>query len=85
MNFGVLISKLLKTQVPPSITNLLSFMFNNSFVNVIFNGEIGDEWMIGNDARQGGILTQILIKVYFNDVLESTLELKAGCKLDVKS
>ena len=57
MNFDVLISNLQKTQNPPLITKLLSFMFNNSFLNVYFNGVIGNEWKIGNGARQVGILS----------------------------
>ena len=39
----------------------------------LFNGEIRDEWKIGDGAR------------YFNDVIERTLEVKAGCYLDATS
>ena len=85
MNFDVLISKLQNTQVPPLITKLLRIMFKNFFVNVYFKGAIGEEWKICNGARQGGVLSLILLNFYFIDVIERTVELKAGCKLDAKS
>ena len=85
MNFDVLISKLQKTNVPQLIRKFLGFMFNDSFVNEFFNGEIGVERKIGNGARQGDVLSQILFNFYFNDAIERTLELKAVCKLDAKS
>ena len=65
INFDVMISKLKKAQVPLLIIKLLSFMFNNCFLNVYFNGAIGDEWKIGNGARQGDILSPILFNFLF--------------------
>ena len=85
IKFDVLISKLQKMQVPPLITKLLSFMYNNYFVNVHVNGAIGDEWKIGNGALQGGILSPKLFNFYFSDVIQRTLELKARCKQDAKT
>ena len=64
--FDILITKPQKMQVPPLITKLLCFMFNSSFVKVYFNGEIGDDWNIGNGARQGDFLSQILFNFFFN-------------------
>ena len=67
------------------ITKLLSFMFNKSLVNIYFTCEFDDERNIGNGARQGSILFQILFNFRFDDVIERTLELKVGCKLDAKN
>ena len=51
-------------------------MFNNSFVNVHFQGETGDEWKIGNSARQWGILFPTYFIFYFIYVIDRTLEVK---------
>ena len=61
---------------------MLIFVLNSSFVNDYFNCDNGDEWQIGNDAQQGCILSKILFIIYFNDVIQRTLELKAGYKLN---
>ena len=68
-NFDVLISELQNTQVPPLITNPLSFLFNMSFVNVYFNSAFGDEWKIGNGARQGGFLSPTIFIFFFQRCL----------------
>ena len=84
-NFDALIYTLQKTQVPSLIIKLFSFLFIDSFVNVYFNGELSDEWKIGNGARQGENLSSILFNFNCNDVIERTLEVMAGYKLDVRS
>ena len=61
MNFNVFVSKLQKTQVPPLITKFVSFMFNNYFDNIYFNGAIVVEGKIGNGARQGVFCPQYLL------------------------
>ena len=57
-------------------------MYNNTYVNVLFNGTRGDDWDIGNGVRQGGILSPLLYGFYTNEILESILDLNVGCSLN---
>ena len=66
MNFNILIAKLKKTLLPMQLVNLLDFMLRNSFASLNYNGFKGGDWLIGNGARQGGILSPLLFSFYLN-------------------
>ena len=68
--FNILISMLKDTQVYLWITELISCILKKSFVNVFFNGFNVGQWPIGNEARQGGILSPLLFIFYLIDAIE---------------
>ena len=81
INFDILVNKLHKTDLPSMIVGLLEYMLRNTFVNVSFNGCGGNDWQVGNGARQGGILSPMLFNFYINEVIEMVLLKPVGCRL----
>ena len=66
VNINILISKLLKTNLPKSIIKIIGYMYLNSNVRLKFNGKTGGEWRVGNGVRQGGIMSPHLFNFYIN-------------------
>ena len=73
-NFDILFMKLRESELPIMIIRLLEYTLRNAFVNVSFNGCKGSVWLIGNGARQGGILSPLLFNFYINYIIESVLQ-----------
>ena len=82
VNKNILFDKLRKTKLNPKIIDLLKFMYENTSVNILFNGTRGNSWDIGNGVRQGGILSPLLYGFYTNDILESISNMNVGCSLN---
>ena len=81
VNINILISKLLKTNLPKSIIKIIGYMYLNSNVRLKFNGKTGGEWRVGNGVRQGGIMSPHLFNFYINETIEDLLHLDVGCSL----
>ena len=45
------------------------------YVNIKFGNSVGNEWQIGNGARQGGVLSSLIYSIYVNGVLEEVKSL----------
>ena len=82
INLNILNSKLLKTELPTQLVNLLNFINKNTYVNVQCNNVVGEEWQTNNGTRQGGILSPMLYAFYVNELLQTVSQLSVGCKLD---
>ena len=63
------------------VVNLVEFMLRNSLASINYNGFKGRDWLIGNGARQGGILSPILFSFYINQAVETILGQTVGCRL----
>ena len=81
ININTLVSKLRSSHLPDVFVNTISYMYRNTFVNTRFNNVAGDEWKIGNGARQGGVLSALLFSFYINDMIGQVKELPVGCGL----
>ena len=81
INYDILMLKLRKTSLPKQIVNILDYMCNNTYVNVLFNGITCDPWKVGNGARQGGILSPLIFNFYLNDAIRNISYMNAGCFL----
>jgi len=77
----ILVNKLCNTGLPSSVVKIIQYMLKNSFVNVCFVDQIGEEWNVRRGVRQGGILSPILFNFYINECLVRVSEMSEGCKL----
>ena len=84
INFNILIDKLKAQNVPKTIVRIVSFMLNNTFVNVSYNELIGNEFLVRNGVRQGGILSTLLFNLYIDECIEKVSKLKVGCELSFR-
>ena len=82
VNFKILFDKLCKTSLNRNITEILRFMYQNTYVDTKVNGVKSEEWKVGNGVRQGGILSPLLFGFYTNEVLESISNMTVGCSLN---
>ena len=55
VNIEVLVNKLKFTDLPGSLVNIIKFILFNTCVKTSFHGVTGNDWVIGNVLRQGGI------------------------------
>ena len=55
-----MINILRKANAPKPVVMILSFMFNQTYVMILFVDYLGDGWLIGNGVRQGGELSSLL-------------------------
>ena len=67
----IMINKLRKANVPEPVVMILSCMFDQTYVRVLFGDYLIDELVIGNGERQGGVLPSLLFSFHINDVVES--------------
>ena len=81
VDIKILISKLVKTDLPKSIVKIIEYMYLNSNVRLKFNGKTGGIWRVRNGVRQGGIMSPYLFNFYLNEVIEDLLGLEVGCSL----
>ena len=81
INYKILVDKLKTQNVPLTIIRIVSFMLNNTFVNVSYNGIIGKEFLVRNGVRQGGILSTLLFNLYIDECISKVSSLKVGCEL----
>ena len=72
---------LCETELPTMIIRLMEYMLRNEFVDVSFNGCKGSDWLIGNGAHQGGILSPLLFNFYINEIFESVFQKSVECRL----
>lgn len=84
VNHSKLISKLIRSNISPSIVNTLNHIYSNQYVKVKFNGIYGQTWRLCNGVRQGGVISPILFNLYINEVLERLNNLNIGCILDIQ-
>jgi hypothetical protein len=83
VNHFMLINKLCNSTVSPIIVNILKNMYEKQFVHVNFKGADGEEWLLGNGVRQGGVISPLLFNYYINDILNEIADLSVGCKLNM--
>ena len=83
INHKILIDKLLKTDLPRMLVNILSAMFQNTYAHVKFDNIHGNPWRITSGTRQGGILSPLLFNFYLRSLVEEIAKLDVGCRLDV--
>ena len=81
INHSVLISKMMKCNIPSFLINIFDEMFNNQYVHVSFNGANGEEWKLRNGCRQGSVLSPILFSFYINDLLDDLCNMDEGCSI----
>ena len=81
VNHKILIDKFRKTTLPVQIIDVLEYMFNNTFVNVLVNDVQTESWRLGNGTRQGGILSPLIFSFYIDDVISEISNLNEGCSL----
>ena len=74
-------SKLRATSLPLQIINMLEYMCNNTYVNVLFNMVETDPWKIGNGTRQGGILSPLIFSFYIDNIISEVSNMVPGCSL----
>ena len=55
INISKLIFKLKNSELPTIFVEFMSYMFLNTIVQTKVCGTSGEEWNIGNGARQGGV------------------------------
>ena len=60
-------------------------MFNLKYVRDLFGDYLGDEWVIGNGIRQGGVLSSIMFSFYINDEIQRIRMICLGCQLEFYS
>ena len=81
INLKILVDKLNAQNVPKTIVRIISFMLNNTFVNVSYNDLIGEEFHVRNGVRQGGILSTLLFNLYIDECISRVSSLNVGCEL----
>ena len=84
INIKILIDKLLQTDLPIPIVKIIAYMLRNSYANIFYNGHAGEEFLIKNGVRQGGILSSILFNFYINEVINKVSILNWGCNLNLR-
>ena len=82
INVSILISKLVQTDVPRPIINIISYMLQNTYANIRYANFIGKEFLVQNGVRQGGILSALLFNIYINDCINNVSSLNYGCRLN---
>ena len=82
VNHTILMAKLIDSNESPIVTNTLINMYNKQLVRVCFNGNQSDFWRLGNDVRQGGVISPLLFNLYINNVLLKLSSLNEGCNLE---
>ena len=65
----------------PRIVNIIRCMYDESYVNTLFNHVKGNSWRVGNGVRQGVILSPLLFGFYINSVIEEISSMPLGCSI----
>ena len=85
-NFGILLMKLCKNELPTWNILLCEYMLRNGFIHVSFNGCKKSDWLIDNGTCQGGINSPLLFGHFcFGRLLDYFMLLKVGileCPVD---
>ena len=79
ININNLINKIKLSGLPSIFVNIIGYMIKNIYANVKFWKSVGNEWKIGNDAWQGGVLSTLLYSFPVNNVPEKVKDLPVGC------
>ena len=79
VDFIVLFKKLLKRNLPMSVTRFLLFSYANQRIVVKWGNSKSNDFSVSNGTKQGAILSFILFSVYIDDLIK-LLKLKGyGC------
>ena len=81
VNHDKLITKLIKSNVPPLIIKIWQFILSNTIVAVRFGDKVGESWKIKNGLRQGGCTSALFFAFYINDVLSEIKKMSIECSL----
>ena len=81
INKNILFDMLSHSGLDNNIVGIIKCMYDNTYVNTLFNGIKSESWKIGNGVRQGGILSPLLFGFYINETLEQLSDLPMGCSL----
>ena len=82
INIRILIDKLKLTNVPLPIIRIISYMLHNTYVNVRYGNLIGNEFLVRNGVRQGGILSSTLFNIYLDSCISKISSMDIGCQLN---
>jgi hypothetical protein len=81
VDHAILIEKLKVLKIPNYILHIISYMYRNQNVSVIFEGCKTESFKIQNGVRQGAILSPLFFNIYINSILEDISNNDIGCKL----
>ena len=56
-SISTLINKIKPSRLLYIFVNITGYIMQNNYVNVKYGNSEGNEWHIGNGAKQGGVLT----------------------------
>ena len=56
-------------------------MSSSGYVHVKYNEHKGQDFKVGNGARQGGILSPLIFNFYVTDMINEILKMSVGCRL----
>ena len=82
INTSLLFDKMRETELPGQVNALIDFMGKNTFVSTCYGGHMSDECNAKNGVKQGGISSEILFKLYLNELIYDISMLQAGCTLN---
>jgi hypothetical protein len=83
VNHNILICKMQDKGISPFVINTLDFMYRNQKVDISFNNEKSESWLITNGVRQGAVLSPILFSLYIDDLINEISNMNVGCKISM--
>jgi hypothetical protein len=79
VHYWKLFSVLLARNIPALITRLLLNIYTGQCLRVLWNWIYSGNFSVRNGVQQGGIVSQILFSVYYDDVLCRLQRAGVGC------
>ena len=76
---GLLFKKLIEQRLSPVIIHFLLITYKLQEVDTKWRNEVSDFFKIGNDVKQGAVLSTVLYCVYTNDLFKELRRLNIGC------
>ena len=83
VNHKILIMKMMEAGMPPLLVRIFKYMMENVYVNVSVGGHKGDDWLIKNGTRQGGILSPHIFNFYINNMIGRVSSCDVGCRIGI--
>ena len=83
VDHDILLNKLHDQGIPKIYINAIKYWYAHQIVNVKYLNSISESWSITNGVRQGGVLSGLFFCIYIDSLINSTTDLKLGCKLGI--